>query len=179
MICVKSNKLVLTTYDDDDFDVESVGINGLRPAVHGAVQTKGGKKLAEIFGLHLKASADQSSIRMEQMRKLSETISGRSTPLPTIITGDLNSTSSDLGKFDKILDGTGLDMWRPQNLGPSFNDQGHQKHYDHFYVSEDVATYTTTEVFQTCVKPSGAPYSLPYYNYWISDHCPVSIHVDL
>lgn len=177
---------------DDNWEIEEVAYEGERgrPAVRVLVREKDGPVFARVIGVHLKAYPQETELRTQQAKALSEAIkredAARSRSLPTIILGDFNTYPTPAN--NKNEDDTQIlsRAFRSARLGLShvtnpnrntFRSGSSTGQFDHFWVSTDVSVLGTPSVWKACnngnTDSAEGFENIQTYNAEISDHCPV------
>jgi hypothetical protein len=159
------------------YALEAVDVTGrLRPAVHGVLKTKAGEAIAHIFGLHLKAMPDQSALRLQQTKAVSQYLAGRGEETPVIVIGDVNTYANDADKMSTILGKNDLveavsdgDYTWADAEGPY-----EPAKFDRVWVSSEIeGKIVSNQVVGPCNDASEKELAL--YNTSVSDHCAVFV----
>lgn len=191
MICLKKSLDIVPEKGDDDYTYPLIENRPyLRPALYGQVIDRYSKKpLIHLVGLHLKAGPSSIDARLEQVNNLNKRVlEYRQNNLPVVIAGDLNTyrnsryedKESDLvvlGDAFKSIDVTR----RTSDYDYTYRNGGSGNVFDHFYVSDKTET-KYVEIWRACGGSSRNTKrleNLSWYQRFISDHCPVSLRVDI
>jgi hypothetical protein len=187
--CLKSHLYLEIAPGDTNFTIEEVTevIEGKpRPALYGVIVEKNSKKeIAYLVGVHLKAYADFSEIRLKQLKIINERIKQivKVRSLPVIITGDFNSHKADQTKLPL----SDLDMMKEElassNLlhvshpySATYKVGAYENLFDHIFVSAGTKV-TNVNVGTACSTKKvvkGTRFSdIAFFNRFISDHCPL------
>ena len=189
MICHKKSLEIIPEEGDDDFNFPLLENRPyLRPAIYGKIIDRYSKKpLIHLIGLHLKAGPDSTALRLKQIKSLRDRVKEyRKSELPLVIAGDLNTYAGDEnGKSDLELIGEAL---APLNMSRRTSDydytyrgNSYGNSFDHFFVTKGVET-KYTDVWRACgrsIPKSKRLENLSWYKRFISDHCPVSLRVEI
>ncbi len=183
---------------EDNFELEEVamGSSRIRPGLHGVIETRSGKGLFHIMGVHLKAYPEESEKRLKQTREIAKHIRELKSGLPAVITGDFNShvtptneqSDDDKVLMDEIFRNYRTDLERMKTHLYTFKNDTYAHQLDHLWVSDNVKTKSKVRVDGPCNENfnmndmsfahKGIDDDLATYNKYISDHCPVSIKLD-
>ncbi|MCB0393882.1 MAG: endonuclease/exonuclease/phosphatase family protein [Bdellovibrionales bacterium] len=182
--------------DDDNYELEDVamGSSGARPGLHGVITTLGGKKLAHMIGVHLKAFPEETEKRLKQTKIIADRVAELNDGIPVIVTGDFNSHVSPLNGRDKDDKELMDDIYQTERsnlrLVPNslftFRNGEHANQLDHVWITKGVKLRSRIQVGGPCNEDAlfgfdGEELSkeLEEYNEYISDHCPVSLAVEM
>lgn len=192
MLCARAPyELEVDTKVDDNYAIEEValGSQGQRPAVHALVKNTKGKAVVRIIGTHLSAFPANTSKRLEQIGLIRAHLAKTDQSIPTIITGDFNTypaTLTGLSRSDVEL--ITEDLAQGQINMPAhpsqytFRSPSFRSKFDHFWKSQSLQSMPVI-VTGYCNDPEElegdiAPSVFDYYRL-ISDHCPVTLKVNL
>jgi endonuclease/exonuclease/phosphatase family metal-dependent hydrolase len=161
------------------YALEEVDVTGrLRPAVHGVLKTKSGEAIAHIFGVHLKAMPDQSAVRLQQTKAVSQYLSSRTEKAPVIIVGDVNTFGNDADRMSTIFSKNDLveavsdDEFTWAKADGSYEPAK----FDRVWVSSEIEDkIVSNEVVGPCNDASQK--ELAQYNSSVSDHCAVAMEL--
>lgn len=180
-------------YDkDNDGLINSVAINSesSRPALRvNLVDKATNRNLITVVSVHLKSAPNETGTRQTQIRAIGADLKNLSSTQPYIIMGDFNSfnpENSDLKTDEKYIFANALNAYTPGvnllDLGKAYTYRTAmlKSQFDLFYV-RGAKVKTNPKVFSVCNNPQKTKdfYGLNYYNYWVSDHCPVSVELYL
>jgi endonuclease/exonuclease/phosphatase family metal-dependent hydrolase len=183
VVCHKKTFNFRIANDDNNMAWEDVAMGTLRPAVHGILSVKGGRDLAHIVALHLKAMPDQSARRLSQTAILAERIKTRGDRLPVVMLGDLNTYEDDIDLMTEKFRQEGVSLTPLENLfDHTYRSSRYSNKFDWMLVSDEVDLLEDVQVDGPCNDEweSGTSFdNLTYYNENVSDHCPVSAVLDL
>jgi endonuclease/exonuclease/phosphatase family metal-dependent hydrolase len=182
VICVRQGLTFAPADGADGYALESVDVNGhLRPAVHGIVEDAAGRRLAHVFAVHLKAMPDKSDVRLQQVQALGDYLANRRAGgEPVVILGDWNTYASDPENFQKVLGPNGLRLAEEPEpyTWASVTENFPPAKFDRVWMSDALAgKVASLHVIGPC--SSGDKTEIGDYNTDVSDHCPVSLKLDL
>lgn len=182
-------RLQNVSYDDNN-TIEEVAYdnNRGRPAVRVDLTTAKGRRLLRIVGVHLKAKPEFSDIRISQVTAIANDLMNE--VVPTIVTGDFNSfpagenlkKQSDIDIYTQILKTADPGF---EHLGPfqgaTFLGRENRGRFDHFFGSSGVSVVSGPEAFAACNggSKSNDYFNQDYFDRFISDHCPVSVTINV
>ena len=178
VLCHKKTFSFVTASDDDNYALEDVSLDKHRPAVHGVLVNKDGKRLLHIFGVHLKAQPNFSDIRATQVGIIGNYIKTRADHEPTIILGDFNTFNNDPATFSEIFANDGVDM-KPaaDTYNFSYRSGGQGSKLDRIWHSNSLHVVEQAKVSGPCNDSGRSSQAIKTYNKEVSDHCPVTIKV--
>lgn len=110
VLCVGNGFRLGIAPDDDNYTYEEVAMGEKRPAVHALVSDAAGNEVAHVIGVHLKASPDYSTMRLEQVRMVVDRLKDRASAVPVIFAGDFNTYADDASRFEQILGAPGVGL---------------------------------------------------------------------
>jgi len=166
----------------EDMDLTGYG----RPGLAVNLKSKDGQAILRLIDVHLKAGTDDSNgqARNSQLAALTAWLGRQDAKIQTVVAGDFNER--DPGGLDNQLTAAGL---VEAVLGdPTYISEPTRKNfnYDRFYVSRPLREkIRSRSVFQACTKSEmggkkGDDYSdWLFYTRFISDHCPITMDLDL
>lgn len=175
VVCYKNQYSLAKASDDDNYTLENVQMNTLRPAVHGILKDASGNRLLQVMGVHLKAMPDKSDVRREQVQMISDYLADRADQEPAIVVGDFNSYADDEAAFAEIFG----DTMKPVTIREenTFRDARYRGKFDLAFVSPEISPGITERVVGPC--NGGTAAQVTTYNREVSDHCPVNLTVRL
>ena len=182
VVCVRNGLSFVVANDDSNYAYEDVALTNLRPAVHGILVNAGGRELAHIVAVHLKAMPNDGATRNRQVKLIADNLSNRGDDLPVVFLGDLNSYGNDVEKFAQIFNESGISLEPLPMPFYTFRTSRYQSIFDWVLVTGDVESTTPVRVSGPCNDSwsSGTAFDdLAFYNEKVSDHCPVSTTLDL
>jgi exonuclease III len=160
--------------------------NGNRPGLAVVIHGDKGTPKLRIVGVHLKAGLDieDTEERAHQVGALTEWLKKQEKTVPTIVTGDFNEREPEALRslFEQA------DLEEAVLGNPTFISEMNRKvhNYDRFYVQKSLLTKTIKKtVFEACQKLDHPTDRLNDYMDWtfyvrfISDHCPISLELDI
>jgi endonuclease/exonuclease/phosphatase family metal-dependent hydrolase len=178
VLCHKKTFTFVTASDDDNYALEEVSLDKHRPAVHGILVNKDGKKLLHIFGVHLKAQPDCSDVRATQVGLIGDYMKSRADNEPTIILGDFNSYGDDPVKFSEVFADEAIAMTpATDSYKFSYRSGGQGSKLDRIWLSNSLQVVSPAKVSGPCNDAGGSSQAIKTYNKEVSDHCPVTIKV--
>jgi endonuclease/exonuclease/phosphatase family metal-dependent hydrolase len=178
VLCHKKTFSFVTASDDDNYAIEDVSLDKHRPAVHGILVNKDGKRLLHIIGVHLKAQPICSDIRATQVGIIGDYLKNRPDSEPTIILGDFNSFGDDPVKFSEIFADDAIDMKEAADSYKfSYRSGGQGSKLDRIWHSNSLQVVSPAKVSGPCNDAGGSSPAIKTYNKEVSDHCPVTIKV--
>lgn len=178
VLCVKEPLRLELADDDTDFELEAIDLNGhLRPAVHGVLKDSDGKRLAHIFGVHLKASPESSDVRMNQVDRLISYIQRRARDR-IVILGDFNTFEDDPEQMARRFATAGLsEVGFTEPFTWAAADSAFEPaKFDRVWASTG---FRVTRGSNVVVGPcsSGDQTVIRTYNRTVSDHCAVTVEL--
>ena len=183
VVCNKKEFTFRIANDDDNYTWEDVAMTTLRPAVHGILSKKNGRDLAHIIAVHLKAMPDRSAQRLEQTNMIAGHVKARGDQLPVVMLGDFNTYEDDIERFTDAFHNSGVQMTPIEiPFDYTYRTSRYTSKFDWFIVSDGVGVLKEVDVAGPCNRSwsSGTNYDdLAFYNESVSDHCPVSVVLDL
>lgn len=191
VLCAKKPyQLLLDEEHDDNFALEAVALGSLgqRPAVHALLADKNGQVLVRIIGVHLSAFPARTTTRLEQMAIIGTHLSATDHKIPTVITGDFNTYPAALtghakADWDLISETLKTEISTISMANhPSaftFRTPEFRSKFDHFWLSKNIKA-SPVQVTGQC-NSAAEDESDEVMNYYrlISDHCPVTLQIDL
>lgn len=169
------------TDNNDIIDEVAIDPQRSRPALHIIIADEKNTPLVRVVGVHLKAYPDESQTRRQQATAIATYLQGVADPkLPVVITGDFNTFNDDEDAITKILASAKLVYAQnPQKF--TFRTSQYSSRFDHFWISENLKLDGPAWTYEVCNLPNTRKdmYRIRDYNKKISDHCPVSIKVNL
>jgi len=151
--------------------------------VHGYLKTKRGRKLAYIIGVHLKAQDYSAEVRYKQVTTLARYIRDKDPEVPIILTGDFNTHGEDLQEFNRIFSRYRTPIRHVRNPWPyTYRTVENAQKFDRFWIDRDIDVLEKMYVSAPCADwetENDPMYQLSKYNRYISDHCPVTLRMDL
>ncbi len=181
VMCNKTKYKLEAVEGAGGFALETVDVTGhLRPAVHGILTTADGRHLAHVFGVHLKAMPNFSTVRLQQIGKIASYLSAGPAREPVILLGDFNTFANDPADIDRALAPLGIQQLAlPEPFTwASATENFPPAKFDRVWVSRELAAHVTTaKVVGPC--SSGDQGVIGTYNNAVSDHCAVSLAVDI
>jgi endonuclease/exonuclease/phosphatase family metal-dependent hydrolase len=190
MLCHTDAVSFVQEDDDDDFALEALNLGGLRPGLHGKLVDRDGAPLAHIVAVHLKAKEDSTAKRLEQAEILSDRmdVMRAKDDLPVILIGDFNTHRAELTgrpENDEVLLAEILerdDRVRrvEQGVTHTYRERnGVGFRLDQAWLSPDI-TVTDVAVPGPCnVDFATEPQTIVEYYDTVSDHCPLSLRLEL
>ena len=175
VICARQGLHLEPFRGDDDYQIESVAISyNLRPAVHAQI-TQGSQVLAYVIGVHLKAGINDFWKRNRQMELLTNhLVNEKPIATPTILVGDFNSFENELNHYENLFYSMNLSL-RPLRFSDfTYNNGVHKSQFDHIWLSHHLKALESPSIDGICNNFHDNK-KLDFYNYYISDHCPVSV----
>jgi endonuclease/exonuclease/phosphatase family metal-dependent hydrolase len=187
--CYKPESLRLEQYDDD-WIIEEVDLGslGLRPATQVKVCHRQGHCFLQVIGLHLVAGP-KTEKRIRQVEHLRDHLRKQKRPLPTVITGDLNSyfqyqsglQKDDIDFFEDILSQNKNNFRSVTRHIRTYNSGNWARSYDHIIVTDNIKVKRTWG-YEACQEEQDfrkqfIPY--PSFSKYFSDHCPVSAELEI
>lgn len=171
VVCHRSTLRLDMAEGETNYALESVNTSGrLRPAVHGILKNSRGERLLHIFGVHLKAMSDSSSVRLTQVQRLADYMANARDPV--LVIGDFNTFNADPDKMDEIFSTVGMsqvDMAEPFTWASASEDYPPAK-FDRVWVSDRLLPRVADErVVGPCSSNDDA--AIGAYNAKVSDHC--------
>jgi len=197
VICAKNNLVFVKEPSDNNNVIDDVSIDGVqksRPAVHTLIADRAGNILARVIGVHLKAYPSESKTRQDQIGKIARFINAlpiKSRQIPIILTGDFNSyNSSDTNfnfdddiLFSNIFKSQRVDLDEAINkFDYTFRSPSSRGKFDRFWISSKISQIDSVQVTGPCndTKSKNDDFSDAAFFYKnISDHCPVTLKVEL
>jgi len=183
VVCFNKKYQFLKEQSEDNYAYEPMALHKYRPAVYG-VLCENKKKLAHIVGLHLKALPQGHQTRVKQMEILSKRLTEINDGLPIIVGGDYNTYNTDeiedYKMINSYLNPLNLFSANQENLitykTPLFTGT-----FDHFWISQSVYSNSSFTVNGPCNATSSGPRfdDLYFYNQFVSDHCPITLSIQL
>ena len=178
VLCHKKKFTFVPASDDDNFALEAVSMDKYRPAVHGVLVNKKGRRLVHIFGVHLKAQPNFSDMRLQQMGVVGDYLKSRTDSEPAIILGDFNTYHDDPEKMSEILADDGIDMKQAVNsYNFTYRSGSNGSKLDRIWHSSALQVSEPAKVAGPCNEVGGSNQAVKTYNNDVSDHCPVTIKV--
>lgn len=182
-------KLKMDQQNDDNYAIEDVqlGSTGQRPAVHALVVDEKGNSLLRVFGVHLSAFPNKSENRVKQAEIISAHLKKSDNRIPSLITGDFNTYPASLTGI--VLSDVELisEVWEKNNIVPAVHPEAYtfrspefRSKFDHFWISKSLNSKKAVKVSGVC-NSDGDDETESVKNYYrlVSDHCPVSLSLDL
>ena len=177
VLCHKKKFSFVTASDDDNYALEGVSLDQYRPAVHGVLINKKGRRLLHIFGVHLKAQPNCSDIREQQIGVIGDYLKARTDSEPTIILGDFNTFHSDPETFSDVFDDASIDMKQAVNSYKfTYRSGNNGSKLDRIWLSRSLQVSKPAKVAGPC-NEVGSNHAVKTYNKEVSDHCPVTIKI--
>jgi exonuclease III len=176
---------------ESDYIAESVAVSSdLRPALVFGVRDKvSSNVLFNIMGVHLKNGLTYGPTRLDQVNEVLNFINASLDENSFLIMGDFNTENPtppiDEDLIDDLFMNNSLKSFSP--LVPkslyTYRNSNYFERYDLAYIeSSDESKVSGVSVFSMCTNPQTATYDFfdrIYYNSHISDHCPITVSVDL
>lgn len=182
VICHKKHLSFRKGNNDNNMIWEDVAMGSLRPAVHGILSLKGGRDLAHIVALHLKAMPDQSTRRLAQADLLARNVRDRGDNLPVVVLGDLNTYESDIENITELFQNQGIDIQAVDgSYEYTYRSDRYRNKLDWIMVTSNAEVLEETRVDGPCNTTwrSDTRYdNLSFYNTNVSDHCPLTTVID-
>ena len=177
VICVKPQLRLDVADDANSYALEQVDVTGtLRPAVHGILKTQDGRRLAHIFGVHLKANSDMSATRLKQTQIIADYIKNQKAHDPVIIMGDFNTFGTDPASMEnqfKVDNLVELSLPEPYTWA-SVTENFPPAKLDRVWLSDALVSHVSyAHVIGPC--SSGDTSAIASYNNKVSDHCPTKM----
>jgi endonuclease/exonuclease/phosphatase family metal-dependent hydrolase len=167
--------------DADNYALDSLNLDGrLRPAVHGILKNKEGKRMAHIFGVHLKANPNKSDVRMEQVQNLVQYLHEETDNDPVVVMGDFNTFDSDAEVMSNSFEEAGLvelEFAEPYTWASAFENYQPAK-FDRVWLSREWVTNVSNDHIKGPCS-SGDNKLIAKYNKEVSDHCPTTFEVKI
>lgn len=163
------------------YALESVDVTGhLRPAVHGILTTASGRPLLHVFAVHLKAMPESGAVRLSQIGKIAAYLDAGPTREPVVLLGDFNTFAEDPSTFDRalaVVDLRQVDLPEPYSWA-STTEHFDPAKFDRVWVSTALtAAVSHARIVGPC--SSGDDTLIGPYNNDVSDHCAVTLTVDI
>lgn len=181
-------KLMREPSDNNDIIDEVADIGGkARPALHFIVADQKNTPLFRIIGVHLKAFPQEFKKRENQAKAIATYLKKLNSDLPVILTGDFNTfDSKETGNRvdDATLLSATLEKAKLTEVSGEFNTYKtlkHANHFDRFWVSDSLLV-GDLHVLKYCQLDEQLPADakkITWYNENISDHCPVSLEIEI
>jgi hypothetical protein len=190
MLCHTDDVSFVPEDDDTDFELEALNLGNLRPGLHGKLVAADGEPLAHIVAVHLKAKEDSTLVRLEQAEILSARLDvlDEKDDLPVILIGDFNTHRADVtGRpqndellFADILEKGDRVHRVEQDVVHTYRERnGVGFRLDQAWLSPDI-TVTDVAVPGPCnVDFAADPDAIVEYYDDVSDHCPLSLRLEL
>ena len=190
VICYQNKYTLKKELSDDNYLIDAVSLLKYRPAIWGILADQQGNNLLHLVGVHLKADGHSTPTRILQVQHIATAIEQFEDNLPIVILGDFNThaapyngqSEDDTTLFSQILSPLGL-AW-VENKFTTYVTKWSRRTFDHFWISSDLKVIENLSIFQACQQNdniSTQDYfsNLSIYNHEISDHCPLSIGIEL
>jgi len=183
VVCFNKKYKFLKEQSEDNYAYEPMALHKYRPAVYG-VLCENNQKLAHIIGLHLKALPQGHQTRDKQMELLSDRLKEIDDGLPIIVGGDFNTYKTDeIDDYKMInshLNPINLFSTNQENL-ITYKTPFYKGTFDHFWISQSVYTSANFSVNGPCNATTSGPRfdDLYFYNQFVSDHCPITLSIQL
>lgn len=180
VICHKKKYTFIVASDDDNYALEDVAMERYRPAVHGILKARNGDRLLHVFGVHLKAQPNQSDIREQQTNVIADYLASRQDLEPVVIAGDFNTFNSDSDMMTQIYQRDAVDMKQVDNTNQfTYRSGSKGSKLDRFWISNTLKVTQNPTVSGPCNSVRGNNSDVSQYNKQVSDHCPVTIKVQV
>ena len=177
---------------EHDLALEAIAIDPQRhrPGLHGLLLNQNDTPIFRIVGVHLKAYAQESAVRMQQVAAMAAHLASVDKSLPTIVLGDFNTHTARLSgqseddwvMMDRLLAANPVDLVHVVNEHRNtFRIPGKGYHLDHIWVSKGAKVLGKAEVGGACNSdPSDTSRfdNFPFFNRFVSDHCPVTVDME-
>lgn len=190
VVCAKSPfKLKLDQQVDDNYALEEVqmGSTGQRPAVHALVVDENNRPILRVLGVHLTAFPNKSEKRVQQAEIISAHLKKVDSKIPSLITGDFNTypasltglSNSDVELISEVLIKNNIvPANHPEDF--TFRSPEFRSKFDHFWISKSLNTKKAVKVSGFCnTKDDDETEAVKNFYRLVSDHCPVSLSLDL
>ncbi len=161
----------------------------LRDVLQVSLKTKGTSHIINTYNVHLKAGLDETEKRELQALELIEQLHSQNIPSEEtiILGGDFNSYTRNINgnrvsEIDNFLDlslAKGFNFFTQKDQPTTLAKT--QKIFD-FLIIKTIKTITDYIIHPVCDNPKNGDnkfYNLDFYKAYISDHCPVSTHLQL
>jgi endonuclease/exonuclease/phosphatase family metal-dependent hydrolase len=191
MLCHTDALAFVPEDDDEDFALEALNLGGLRPGLHGKLVAADGDPLAHVVAVHLKAKEDSTEKRLEQAAILSarlDVLAAKNDGLPVVLIGDFNTHRADVtGRAEndeallaEILEKDDRVHRVEQGVVHTYREKnGIGFRLDQAWLSPDI-TVTDVAVPGPCnVDFATDPNAIVEYYDTVSDHCPLSLRLEL
>lgn len=186
MICNSKDYVLAKEANDNNYAIEDVQLSNpdYRPAVHGVLK-KDGIPVLRVVGVHLKAQPKSYRKRLQQAEKISDYLATEDTDIRTVILGDfntfVNTQNDDIESLNEIFAANNLVKVENKDAF-TYRKGRRQSQLDHMWVSDDLET-SQADAFDACQnlpkEESHAFLDIKEYNKYISDHCPITIKLDV
>jgi endonuclease/exonuclease/phosphatase family metal-dependent hydrolase len=147
--------------------------------------------MLHVLGVHLKAFPEKTDVRLMQTDHLAERIDTYPDDLPVVVLGDFNSHTKGKNKKKRddkflildILDEVGMDL---VDLGErnTWTSKSNRAQLDQIYLSSDIRTLADARIDGPCNNDRNQDNAkdfenLEYYLKNVSDHCPVTLELEI
>ena len=192
VLCLKKDFRLVKESDDNNWQVDDVAYsNGARPALSGLIEDRKGRGMLHVLGVHLKAFPEKTDVRLMQTDHLAERIDTYPDDLPVVVLGDFNSHTKGKNKKKRddkflildILDEVGMDL---VDLGErnTWTSKSNRAQLDQIYLSSDIRTLADARIDGPCNNDRNQDNAkdfenLEYYLKNVSDHCPVTLELEI
>lgn len=195
VICITSKYKFYKEPGDRDNVIDEVSIDGLnksRPAVHTLVKNSKGEVILRLVGVHLKAFPSEYATRLKQVDAIAEFLKPlEKRAVPTVVAGDFNTfdakstgqRADDNVMISNVFRQKKVNLVESPNIYDyTFRSPSHRNKLDRFWLSKNIKTVRPPKVHGPCndIRSGKGSLADPQYFYNnISDHCPVSVTIQL
>lgn len=192
VLCTSGSYALRNVDYDNNNTIETVALDAdrSRPAVRmDIVERKSNTVLVTVVAVHLKSSDKDSEHRRYQMEMIGQDLKKLPAGRAFVVMGDMNTFDTKNSNLIKIDDKYNLEkalqLSIPQaklvahTVKYTFRNDYHSSQFDQFLVN-NLVVKSSPHVFDVCNNPQQKTrdyFDLDYYNYNVSDHCPVSLDV--
>ncbi|MCA9582856.1 MAG: endonuclease/exonuclease/phosphatase family protein [Myxococcales bacterium] len=188
VLCLRDRYVLEPEPFDSDTIYEPLGAGWLRPGIHGVIYDRDtDRQVAHIIAVHLKADAQASDRRLEQADILVDwfkSVRKHSGKLPIIALGDFNTHRAYLTNldddewnlFDSIFAEKGVRLY-DHPFENTYMGKATFYRLDHLFRSEEVCIAGARQDGPCNLSPSSA--KVQSFSSRVSDHCPLSVDLDL
>lgn len=176
MMCYKPQYRFVKADSDSNYIIEAASQGRwLRPAVHGYLTNKNGKKLAYIIAVHLKASPHETELKQKQFKEILNQMATEGSDVPAVVLGDFNSYNNDIKVFETLAQRKGIPIKHLDNINPyTFRNKNSKAKLDHIWVSPGLKHKGEIKTGKICDIKEQTTINrddIKKYNGEISDHC--------